>query len=351
MAQCDGREHAGIDVAAREQDDGRAARRGHDRAGEQRGDPDRAGSLDDQLGALEQHHHRLGDVVLADDDELVDPRLHERQHQSAGTLDRDPVGERRAATDLDRLAALERGHIGRAALDLHADHAYAGPRGLEHARDATDQPAAADRHDHGRDVLDVVEQLEPDRALAGDDLRVVERMHERRTGLGRPFAGARHAGVDGVAAEPDGSAEALDRGHLRQRCLGRHEDLAAEPTCARGVRQRLRVVAGAARHDRTAPARIAAAAAWADSARPPAAAASRSTLASAPRSLNEPVRCRFSALSSTVPPHSSDRLREVRTGVWRTRSRVRSRASRTASMPSQPSRAGVRAAMILIYQG
>ena len=71
----------------------------------------------------------------------------------------------------------------------------------------------------------------------------------------------------------------------------------------------------------------------------------RSTLASAPRSLNEPVRWRFSAFSSTLPPHSSDRLRDVSTGVWRTRSRVRSRASRTASTPSQPSSAGVRVAM------
>ena len=83
---------------------------------------------------------------------------------------------------------------------------------------------------------------------------------------------------------------------------------------------------------------------------PARAAAIRSIFASAPRSLNEPVRCRFSAFSSTLPPHSSDRLRDVRTGVWRTRSRVRSRASRTASTPSQPSSAGVRVAMNLIYQ-
>ena len=46
---------------------------------------------------------------------------------------------------------------------------------------------------------------------------------------------------------------------------------------------------------------------------------SERTLLSAPRSLKDPVRCRFSAFSAMVPPHRSDRLRVVSTGVARTR--------------------------------
>ena len=49
---------------------------------------------------------------------------------------------------------------------------------------------------------DVLEQLQPERALPGDDLGVVERVHEHGAGLLRALAGARDAGVDRLAAEP-----------------------------------------------------------------------------------------------------------------------------------------------------
>ena len=62
----------------------------------------RAGALDHQLGALEQHHHRLGHLVVGDRDDLVHVALHQRQREVAGPLDGDPVADRVGRARADR---------------------------------------------------------------------------------------------------------------------------------------------------------------------------------------------------------------------------------------------------------
>ena len=80
-------------------------------------------------------------------------------------------------------------------------------------------------------------------------MRVVERVHERRAGLGGAVAREGDAVVDGVAAEVDDAAEAADGGDLGHGRAGGHEDLARDPAGAGGVGDGLRVVAGAAGDD------------------------------------------------------------------------------------------------------
>ena len=143
----------------------------------------------------------------------------------------------------------ERVAVRRAGLDLDADDAHLGPRLLDDAGDPADQPAAAEGDDHRGEVRDVLEQLQAQRRLAGDHVRVVERMDERGAGLGRALARERDAVVDGVAAEVDDAAEAADGGDLGHGRARGHEDLAREPARAGGVGDGLRVVARAAGDD------------------------------------------------------------------------------------------------------
>src|SRR5258707_533984 len=82
---------------------------------------DGAGTPHDELAALHEQHHRLGDLVLADRDDVVEPPLHEAERQLAGPLDRDPVGDRQRGRDGDRLAAHERIGERRARAGLDAD--------------------------------------------------------------------------------------------------------------------------------------------------------------------------------------------------------------------------------------
>ena len=179
VAAGDREQQARVDVAAGQDRHGRAGGGRRDLATEQRGDADGAGALHDELAALEQHDHRLGRLLVLDDRPCRRATLQEREREVARPLDRDAVGDRqrrwRPATGSP---ARERLRVGRARGGLHADDLDLRPRRLDRDRDAGREPAAADRHDDLREVRHLLEQLEPERALAGDDVRVVEGVHE-----------------------------------------------------------------------------------------------------------------------------------------------------------------------------
>src|SRR5437588_2580581 len=61
-----------------------------------------------------------------------------------------------------------------------------------------------------------------------------------------------------------------------------------------------------------------------------------STRLRAPRILYEPVRCRFSYLSQTGPPHSAEKLRDSQHGVWWTRPARRLAAAWTSAKVRVP---------------
>jgi hypothetical protein len=65
-------------------------------------------------------------------------------------------------------------------------------------RDPADEPASADRDEHGVGIGHLLRELDPDRSLPRDDLRLVERVHDERTGLGRTIA----ARADDIGVEP-----------------------------------------------------------------------------------------------------------------------------------------------------
>ena len=139
--------------------------------------------------------------------------------------------------------------IRRARRGLDADDLHVRLGFLDHQRHPRAQPAAADRHDDPREVGDVLEQFQPERALSGDDRLVVERMDERQSALLRPGQRGNQAGVDAVAADVNdrpGAARGFD---LRHRRVAGHEHLAADPAGGRAGGERLRVVAGAGGDD------------------------------------------------------------------------------------------------------
>ncbi len=95
----------GIDVAAAQDDDGRAAR-AH-LSGKDRRHSHGTGRLDDELRAFQQHQQRLRHVVLADGDDLVDDPTHDLEVELAGLRHGDAVGDRRQDRDLGRGTLLE----------------------------------------------------------------------------------------------------------------------------------------------------------------------------------------------------------------------------------------------------
>ena len=93
----------------------------------------------------------------------------------------------------DRVAGVDRRfHLGGAGR-LDADDLHVGPGLLDGGRHASGQSAAADRHEHRRDVGPLIEDLEAGRTLAGDDPLVVERRHHGESAFRGFGLGARAA--------------------------------------------------------------------------------------------------------------------------------------------------------------
>ena len=92
-------------------------------------------------------------------------------------------------------------------------------------------------------VLDVVEQLERDRALPGHHQGIVERVHEHHAALGGEFVDELLAILAVALVLDDLGAVALGGGALERRRVGGHEDDRARAAQARRQRHRLGVVA------------------------------------------------------------------------------------------------------------
>jgi hypothetical protein len=132
----------------------------------------------------------------------------------------------------------------REARGLHADDLQVRLDVPRRGGDAADQPAAAHR-DHQRVQLRLrLQHLDGDRALAGDDQRVVERVHEGQAlflgHLERMFTRL----VEGLAMQQHLGAESQRAFDLHGGRVQRHHDHRAHRQPLRMMRHALRVVAG-----------------------------------------------------------------------------------------------------------
>ena len=99
-----------------------------------------------------------------------------------------------------------------------------GAQRLHATRDPGDQPAAADADHDGADVRALLEDLEADGSLPGDDVGMVERMDQDGPGLlGVCRCAATSASSTVDPGQPDLRAVRTGRLDLRDRCAFRHE--------------------------------------------------------------------------------------------------------------------------------
>ncbi len=220
-----------------------------------------------------------------------------------------------ALVGLDRLAGQHRLRERRARGGLDADDRDVRPRGLDRERDAGAQAAAADR------------DRRPSRGPARP------RAARGRASPGRRRSPGRRTGAR-TRARRSRSARAPRPG-TRRRCCRRR---GRSRPCSRAAST---FAIGASAGTKTSHGMpicaAAAASAWpwlpALAATTPLAALRRpsaASLAATPRTLKEPVRCRFSALSTTVPPARSLNVRVERIGVRRATVSTAARAASTS---------------------
>jgi hypothetical protein len=202
----------------------------------------RAARLGHELRPVEEPAHGAGERAVVDGDHVVEVRPVVGPRHVPDAHAEQAVGQPLGVGHRDRRAGRARARqLGRARrLDAH--DARVRRQQLHRRRHPRAQPAAPHRHEHEPHVGAVLGDLEPDGPLPRHDVRVVERRHEHRAGVGddrvgpRGALGARAAGELDARAQPLGAAAlgvgGVDGHHHR----GRH---AEQP---RGQRHRLRVV-------------------------------------------------------------------------------------------------------------
>ena len=179
---------------------------------------------------------------LVDQNQLGHQIADHRQSQSADILDRDALGKRRAA-DRPPLV-MQRVPHRRVKRGFHADDLDLR---LHRARGdgvARNQAAAADRDHQHIEIGSLLEHLERDGALPGNDARVVIRMDQREPALGLHAFAARLRLGHALAVEHHLGAMRAGRRHLHQRRRHRHHDGRRNLEPRRVIGHRLRVIAG-----------------------------------------------------------------------------------------------------------
>ena len=122
---------------------------------------------------------------------------------------------------------------------LHAVDPDRRPLLLERGGRPRDQPPAADPDDDDVDLRQVLEDLEPDAAMAGDDGGVLERVDERQATLVADPLERPERLTDVGALEDDLGAVAAAGRDLRRIRADGHDDGHRDPGLASGPRVRL----------------------------------------------------------------------------------------------------------------
>ena len=195
--------------------------------------------------------HRVSNLVLAHDDDLRIPVAQdgEGDWRAAHRLQRVAQCRRRVAADaLDRAAGKRARHVvpsfGLGANDPRVRTGERHPRG---------KPAAADRNrDQRRFASDrlpeLVEDFEPDGALAGNHMTVVERGYDGGSGPGRKPGGNRHAVLGPAVIEHHVASVGAGAVDFDLRRIARHDDRRLDAEAPSRNRHALRMIAGGESH-------------------------------------------------------------------------------------------------------
>lgn len=207
------------------------------------------GRLDYHLGAFDEVDDGGRYLAVRHRHDVVHVFVYQFERDVTGILDGYAVRDGVDVIQRDVFLLAERHRDGGRAFRLDADDRRLGVDRLDGARHAGQQSAAARGNDDDVEVGYVLQHFYADRALARDDVLVVEGVDEHRARRALDLSRAAIAVVVIVAVELDGRAVAFRRDYLRDgRGLG-HADGRLYAHGVRGVRAALSVVARAGRHD------------------------------------------------------------------------------------------------------
>src|SRR6185369_16651533 len=214
---------------------------------ERRSQRQRARALGNGARFLRDQAHRIGGLLESDGDRAIGDGAHPLPHPLCDALAAGTVDERGfPSSELLRAVFAQRKSVGRRGFGLRAEHLRVGLLGLYRASDPGDEAAAADGAYDSANVRTVFDDLESHRAVARDEVVIVERVDECRVDAGE-FVTLR---CDPGAVVGDGHNGRAKRAHAVELGLRRgfdRDDRARDAILPSGVGDALTRVAGADR--------------------------------------------------------------------------------------------------------
>jgi hypothetical protein len=141
----------------------------------------------------------------------------------------DAVSHRRHRLRAHGLSGGQRTRPGRRVRGLHSDHPDLRRQKVHRRGNSGDQTSTAGRHHDGCDIPNLVQDLQPDGGLAGDDVGVIERVDQHRAVLLRIFTRRDQRVVDRLADQVNLRAIRLGGHQLWERDVDRHEHRRRDP--------------------------------------------------------------------------------------------------------------------------
>ncbi len=118
------------------------------------------------------------------------------------------------------------------------------PQSFDRERNAGDQTAAANRNNHSIDDLDLLDDLDSHRSLAGDDRGIVIAIDVSETFFGGELMGMRFRFGKIFSVQNDVGAECLAITYFNERRVFRHHDRGRNAEQFSLISERLRVITG-----------------------------------------------------------------------------------------------------------
>ena len=189
----------------------------------------RAARLDDQLQVAERERDRAPHLVVAHGETACQEPPVDLERQFARGRQQQRIADRRGARRVgDPLAGRERAPGIVQTVRLDRVDRDAGKRAGQGERAAGDQAAAAARHQRHFEIeaarLGLLDDLQPRRALPGDDARVIVGPDQRRAGARRDLGADRLARLARAVVQPHLGAVRPGVLDLDRRRVGRHHD-------------------------------------------------------------------------------------------------------------------------------
>ena len=204
----------------------------------------RAGGLGHGAHVLEDVAHGGGDLVGGDGDDVVEQRRAQAEGLPPHAAHGHALGEEPHALQGDGAPGGQRRAQAGGLLVLDADDPHLRHEGLDEDGDARGEPPAAHGDEEAVELGVLLDDLQADGALAGDDARVVEGGDEGAAlGLGDAL-GLGLGGVEIVPEEQDPPAQVAHGVDLDARGDGGHDDGGVDAQQRGGAGDALGVVAG-----------------------------------------------------------------------------------------------------------